>query len=162
MFEEISPQIYLLALALLFLWLTGLSFFLARTIRHYRRLTTGVEKKNLQAVLEKVLTDLGEERQAREKIGKWVERLEKESFGHLQKIGLLRYNPFQETGGDQSFVLAILDGQNSGVVVSSLHGRNSTRVYAKPVKEGKAAGHELSKEEEEALRLSLGRTKKQE
>ena len=155
MLEEMRPEVYLIGLS--FLWLLLLSLFLVKTLRHYQKLTSGIEKKDLQSVLEKLLENLAREKEEREKLEKWQKKLEEEGFFHLQKIGLLRYNPFADTGGDQSFVLAILDGKNSGLVISSLHGRDSTRVYAKPVKEGKEAGYELSKEEEEAIRLSLGR-----
>ncbi|PJC28376.1 hypothetical protein CO054_00495 [Candidatus Shapirobacteria bacterium CG_4_9_14_0_2_um_filter_39_11] len=68
------------------------------------------------------------------------------------KIGLVRFNPFPGTGGDQSFCLSILDGEGSGLVISSLHSRETTRIYAKPVKKGKAAGYELSTEEKQAIK----------
>ena len=67
-------------------------------------------------------------------------------------MGLVRYNPFAETGGDQSFCLSLLDGNNNGLVISSLHSRENTRIYAKPVKKGKAANYDLSTEEKEAVK----------
>jgi hypothetical protein len=69
----------------------------------------------------------------------------------VQYIGLVRYNPFQEAGGDQSFALALLDRHGDGVVVSSLHGRTATRFYAKPVKGGTSA-LSLSAEEVQAIK----------
>lgn len=68
------------------------------------------------------------------------------------KIGLVRFNPFSETGGNQSFCLALLDGEDSGLVISSLHTRQTTRIYAKPVKKGKGDGYELSAEEKQAIK----------
>ena len=66
----------------------------------------------------------------------------------------MRYNPFEDTGGNQSFALALLDAHGDGFVVSSLHARNQTRVYAKGVKGGRSdAG--VSEEEAEALRLAM-------
>ena len=55
----------------------------------------------------------------------------------LQRVGLVRFNPFEDTGGNQSFALALLDADRDGVIVSSLHSRDLTRVYAKAVTGGK-------------------------
>ena len=67
------------------------------------------------------------------------------------KINVLRFNPFQDIGGDQSFVLTILNDNNDGVVVTSLHNRDITRIYAKPIKEGEGNNITLSKEEKLAI-----------
>ena len=83
-------------------------------------------------------------------IKKEVIRIEKEGFLHLQKLALLRFNPFGEVGGDHSFSLAILDGQNTGIILTGLHARDRTRMYVKPVKKGKSK-LELSKEETKVL-----------
>lgn len=72
----------------------------------------------------------------------------------LQHIGLVRFNPFEDTGSDQSFAIAMLDDQRDGVVLSSLHGRANTRVFAKPVTGG-ASQHHLSEEESQAIRIAL-------
>lgn len=74
---------------------------------------------------------------------------------HLQKMGFVRFNPFNDTGGDQSFCLAILDGHDTGIVISSLHSREQTRIYAKRIVAGKTEGVELSREEAEALNRAL-------
>jgi Protein of unknown function (DUF4446) len=67
------------------------------------------------------------------------------------KINLTRFNPFGELGGDQSFILCLLDNVNSGVIITSLHNRDSTRVYAKAIKNGESDNLALSKEETKAL-----------
>ena len=72
----------------------------------------------------------------------------------IQRVGLVRFNPFEDTGGNQSFALALTDASGTGFVVSSLHSRTGTRVYAKAVTEGRSDGA-LSAEEGEALRLAL-------
>lgn len=83
--------------------------------------------------------------------------LKKESG--IQKIGLHRFNPFNELGGDQSFVLVLLDANNSGIIVTSLHGRKNTRIYSKLIKNGKADKMALSKEEELAIKKVLKNSK---
>ena len=72
----------------------------------------------------------------------------------FQRVGLVRYNPFEETGGNQSFALALLDGAGDGWVMSSLHARSGTRVYAKTIKAGRADAP-LSEEEIAALRQAM-------
>ena len=68
----------------------------------------------------------------------------------LQKISMVRFNPFGDVGGDQSFSLAMLDGHDSGLIITSIHGRGGTRVYAKPIDLGKSK-YSLSAEEKKAL-----------
>lgn len=70
----------------------------------------------------------------------------------VHKVGVVRFNPFKDLGGDQSFSIALLDGENSGIVVSSLHSREGNRVYAKPVSKGKAIKYPLTDEEAEAIK----------
>ncbi len=72
----------------------------------------------------------------------------------FQRLGLVRYNPFEDTGGNQSFALALLDHHGDGFIVSSLHTRTATRVYGKAITKGKAETA-LSDEEAEALRIAL-------
>jgi len=72
----------------------------------------------------------------------------------FQRVGLVRYNPFEETGGNQSFALALLDSAGDGWVLSSLHARSGTRVYAKAVKAGRA-DTALSDEETAAIQQAM-------
>ncbi|MFB6365794.1 DUF4446 family protein [Paenibacillus elgii] len=69
-------------------------------------------------------------------------------------IGVYRYNAFSETGSDLSFSIAILDEQQTGVVLSGIHGRDETYVYAKPVEQGQSK-YALSPEEKEAISRSV-------
>lgn len=117
-------------------WILGLSFVLYRLFVKFNKLSEGIEQdlaKKGFAEVRKRLADLEEE-------GKL----------HVQKVGLVRFNPFRELGGDHSFSLAILDGTDSGVILTGLHARDRTRIYMKDVKKGKAV-LELSQEEKKAL-----------
>lgn len=67
------------------------------------------------------------------------------------KINLTRFNPFDDLGGDQSFILTLLNENNSGAVITSLHNRDLTRIYAKSVKNGEGENSVLSKEEKLAI-----------
>ena len=69
----------------------------------------------------------------------------------FQRVGLVRYNPFEDTGGNQSFALAMLDANGDGWILSSLHARQGTRFYAKAVKAGRSETS-LSDEEQAAIK----------
>ncbi|MDP3727672.1 MAG: DUF4446 family protein [bacterium] len=79
-----------------------------------------------------------------------------EDIGNIavQKVGFMRFNPFEHTGGDQSFALALLDHGDNGIVLSSLYTRDGVRVYAKEVRHG-ASKHPLSGEEQKVLEQAL-------
>lgn len=136
----------------LFVWLTVLSVLFYRLFGHYQKLTSGITKKDLKSVLDNLMSGFDEEHNRISELSKKLEKLEKDSLYHIQKIGLVRFNPFAETGGDQSFCLAVLDNHDSGFVISSLHSRDKTRLYAKPVKDGQPVGYELSSEETRAIK----------
>lgn len=72
----------------------------------------------------------------------------------LQRVGVVRFNRFQDRGGDQSFTIALLDHAGAGIVLSSLHGRTETRLFAKQIANGKSA-IALSDEEQQAIRAAL-------
>ncbi len=71
----------------------------------------------------------------------------------VQKVGVIRFNPFAEVGGDQSFSIALLDGYDNGLVVTSFYTREGNRIYAKPIKNG-VSQYALSKEEINAIEIA--------
>ena len=79
-----------------------------------------------------------------------LKNLKKESNFAVQKVGIVRFNPFSEVGSDQSFSVALLDKNDNGVAITSLYTREGNRVYAKPIKSG-ASEYLLSKEEKTAI-----------
>ncbi len=72
----------------------------------------------------------------------------------IRRVHVHRFNPFRETGGDQSFVIALLDGEGSGLVITGLHTRAETRLYAKPIQSG-GSRYPLSEEEIAAIRSAV-------
>lgn len=137
---------------LIFGWLSVLSILFYKIFSYQKKLSKGVGVKDLKTVLEKILKNYEDQSKKIEGAIKEIGVLEKESYYHVQKIGLVRFNPFGDTGGNQSFCLAVLDNNDSGFVISSLHSRETTRLYAKPIKKGKAQNFELSNEEREAIK----------
>ncbi len=84
-------------------------------------------------------------------IGRRLAAVESQGQRAIQRVGVVRFNPFADTGSNQSFVLAILDARGDGFVLSSMHSRQQTRVFLKSVASGKAETA-LSEEETEAIR----------
>jgi hypothetical protein len=131
-------------------WLAALSFFLYQYLTLFNKLTKGMEVTDLKKVFEKVLTRGDVNTKDIKALNEKLNILEDDSKTHIQKIGLIRFNPFKELGGDHSFSLAILDAHDSGIVITGLHTRDRTRIYLKDIKKGKSEV-ELSAEEEKAL-----------
>lgn len=88
------------------------------------------------------------------KLSKDLENLKKANKFSLQKMGIVRFNPFSEVGGDQSFSIAILDDNNDGLVITSLYNRQGNRVYGKPIKNGTSL-YQLSGEEKDAIKKAI-------
>ena len=104
---------------------------------------TIVENNRLLAKLGKDLTHLNDR----------VSFLENDARKNLQNVGVVRFNPFKETGGSQSFAVALTDKDNNGVVISSLYARDRMSVFAKPLSQGTST-YTLTKEEQEAIKQS--------
>lgn len=102
--------------------------------------------ENIKDVLS-LLNNLGEETK---RISRELKEFKEGSKRSLCKVGLVRFNPFKESGGDQSFSVAVLDSNNNGFVITSYYSRESNRIYAKPVGNG-SSSYSLSKEETEAI-----------
>lgn len=148
----LTPPIFLAVTAGIFIWLVVLSVLFYRILSHYQRLTEGVTKKDLKSILENLLGNFEKESEKVSQLIKELKNLRQGNLYNIQKIGLVRFNPFAGTGGNQSFCLALLDGEDSGLVISSLHSRDTTRIYAKPVKKGKAIGYDFSNEENQVIK----------
>lgn len=140
-------------------WLGYLTYRFQSLSSHYNSLTGGIDNKKLQELLDTLLSDVRNAQKEVKELNKRVEVVESDGKLHIQKIGLLRFNPFNDTGGDQSFILALIDTEESGVVVSGLHTRNGTRWYAKKVEQGKGVEHELSSDELKAIKSATRRVK---
>jgi hypothetical protein len=130
----------------------------ARRIRRatdaYRTLVSDSQGGSLQQLLDGHLGKVIEVGTKMEELSSLYETVEARSRGSLQHVGMVRFNPFEDTGSDQSFAIALLDDRRDGIVLSSLHGRGQTRVFAKPV-EGGESTHQLSDEEAQAIRVAI-------
>lgn len=152
---------YLLPLSvfLLFLFCVILLINFLRLQRRYRQFMTGSNGLNLEAKLfalqrelEKVQNEIGVQERLLRKLALLLDYT-------FQGIGVVRFNAFQDTGGDLSFSVAFVDAQKNGVVITSIYGREEARTYAKPLQEGKSI-YPLSEEEKEAIKKALAMRRK--
>ncbi|HET8587322.1 MAG TPA: DUF4446 family protein [Candidatus Limnocylindria bacterium] len=136
------------------------SLRLGQAVSAYRGLLreTGSRGSSLGEVLDAHIAQVDSVSGRLDELNRLHTYLEARSRGSLQHIGMVRFNPFDDTGSDQSFAIALLDDRRDGIVLSSLHGRANTRVFAKPV-EGGESRHTLSAEESEAIRIAVEGTR---
>ena len=126
----------------------------SRIDRRLQSLTRGEDGRSLETMLEAHLDKVYAVARDVDDLAARSSVLEAVQRKAVQRVGLVRFNPFEDTGGNQSFALALLDINGDGVVVSSLHARALTRVYGKAVKGGKSEAA-LSDEESQALREAM-------
>ena len=115
-----------------------------------RSITRGSDGKSLESILDDHLEKVFSMSRQLDDVAARTAILEAAQRKSFQRVGLVRFNPFEETGGNQSFTLALLDAAGDGWVLSSLHARTGTRVYAKAIKGGRGDA-ELSDEESAAI-----------
>lgn len=118
---------------------------------HYNSLTKGIDPKTLMNALQGIQHTSAEHERLLGVLKNELQKLKSDGQLHIQHVTLKRFNPFSDTGGDQSFILAILDGNTDGVVITSLHSRENTRFYVKSVKGGVGIDHPLSDEEQKII-----------
>lgn len=106
--------------------------------------------KDLEELLSSQVEQTDQQQKQIDDLLERVESLEEISEITFQKAGLVRFNPFKQTGGDQSFSIALLNAENDGFVITSLFGREENRVYAKPIEQGESK-YSLTEEEQQAL-----------
>ena len=157
--ELVSEQIFvimsLLAVLVLILLIIAIvqSVKLGRLRKRYERMMAGAGVEDLESLLLnlKMQTDSVEDEQ--EKQRRSLMMIEQRQRMSKSKLGIKRYNAFSDQGSDLSFSLALLDDLDNGIVLSGLHNRDSSYVYAKPLEQG-TSKYALSPEEKEAVELA--------
>ena len=156
--DERTLTIVVLALGVGFVvmvvWVALLQRSGANLQRRLHRVMPDGTASTLDQVLERQLDRVETLTQRLDALNKLHHDLEELTHRTIQKVGVVRYNPFADSGGDQSFAIALLDSLGNGVVISSLHSRSDTRVFAKPVQAGHSR-YPLSDEEQDAIKKAL-------
>src|SRR5213593_3380941 len=157
--QSLSTLVVALAVAVvvLALWVAWLQRSDVLLRRRLRRLIGDAEGAGLDELLDRQFRRLDTVAERVEALNRLHHELQGLSQRSIQKVGVVRFNPFADTGGDQSFAIALLDADGNGVVISSLHTRAETRMFAKQVEAGRSR-HTLSDEEQDAIRKALTRS----
>ena len=127
----------------------------ARLLRRYRLLLNGDATRDIETLLIDQGTELEAVKETVAALEGRVSILATDALSHAQRTGIVRFNAFPDTGSDLSFAIAMLDARDNGFVISSLYGRNESRIYAKPIRNGTST-YTLSDEEQKALAQARG------
>lgn len=133
-----------------FIWLLILTFLILRQGSFFKDLFPKDNSRDIRNKFKEVLEAISGFEKNNEILENRLTGFKKDSLENYSKMAVLKYNPYNDTGGDQSFSLVLLNGKMDGVLITSLHSRGSTRIYLKNIKSGKSE-LELSKEETKAL-----------
>lgn len=130
------------------------SIKLAKLRKNYADFMTKLGKgTNINDMLEKYVKSVEDIKKENGEIELYCKKLDEDSKQNLKKIGMVRYNAYKDTGSDLSFALAILNDNNTGIVLNGIYGRDTSNIYAKPVVKGNSE-YALSKEEKEAIEIA--------
>ncbi len=106
--------------------------------------------QNIEEDLETYMYRVAKVEENNGKLAEYIKNLDNDLSKCIQKVGIVRYNAFKDTGSDLSFTLALLDEKNNGVVLNGIYSREMSNIYAKPVENGKSK-YTVSEEEQEAI-----------
>ena len=127
--------------------------------KRYKKFMTKIgDGKDLQEDLENYMYRVERVEKQNAEILNQINNLDKDLEGCIQKVGILRYSAFQDTGSDLSFTLALLDEHDNGVVFNGIYSREMSNIYAKPIENGKSK-YTLSEEEQEAIKRAIDKNK---
>ena len=133
-----------------FIWLVVLTFLVLKQKSFFKELFPKDNSRDIRNRFKEVLEAISKFEKENQILDNRLTGFKKESLGNLRNLAVLKYNPYNDTGGEQSFSLALLNGRLNGIVLTSLHSRSGTRTYLKDIKSGKSE-LELSKEEAQVL-----------
>ena len=151
---SIAVVVLLLAVVGLAIWLAMLARSAAQLRGRLRRILSDNGTAGLDEILAGHATRTDQLASRVDATAALARELEASTRLALRRVGVVRFNPFQDSGGDQSFAIALLDQGGTGLIISSLHGRAESRLFAKQVTEGRSK-HALSDEEQQAIRAAL-------
>lgn len=138
----------------LFMQTFALRAKLNRLFKKYNYYMSGEDGISVERKLSVEVKELREMTQAAEQMIQQQEIFFQAQNQSFQKIGLVKYDAFDDTGDKLSFSLTVMDGMNNGFVLSSLVGRENSRIYSKRIIGGQCK-EALSSEEAESINLAL-------
>lgn len=143
------------ALGLLIIWLGFISFLVWQQNKFLQSLFPKSGERDIRKKFAEIVKSVERFKGELTDVEDKVEAIKIEGLAHIQKVALVRFNPYDDTGGNISFAACFLDNEGSGIVITSLHARSGTRVFGKEITLGKSKKHELSKEEQVAVKKAM-------
>ena len=162
-FNFLRSDIFLVALffiiiILLILYITSVINLKKLRVSYMKFMNKLGNGNNLEEMLQEYMKKVNQVETKSNEIISYCKVLDEDMKKCSQKIGIVRYNAFKDTGSDLSFSLAILDDYNNGVVLNGIYARDSSNIYAKPVENG-TSKYVLSNEEKEAINKAINNIK---
>lgn len=105
---------------------------------------------NLEEMMKQYIRKVEDVERENKELKKYCQEIEQNAKTHIQKVGMVRYNAFKDTGSELSFTVALLDDNDTGVVLNGIYSFESSNIYAKPIKKGQST-YVLSEEEKMAI-----------
>jgi hypothetical protein len=138
----------------LLIWVIFLQVSLFSLRRRQKALFAGKQASNLEKIILENKKELQVAQADIKKLYEIAAKINRLAIRSIHRVGMVRFNPFQDIGGNQSFSVALLDYENSGLVLSSLYSREGVRIYAKAVVKGKSPHFPLTDEEKQAIQTA--------
>ena len=135
-------------------WIFTLQKKLANRDTHHDQVIQAVEEEGIEGLLAGQARDITRLSHDAKELYEITEKMQEQVATSLSNISVLRFNPFNDAGGNQSFSCALLDERGNGLVISSLHHRSGNRMYAKPLRQGRSE-FPLSREEQQTIVQAL-------
>ena len=146
----------LVIILLLFIIVISLMRSTSKLEKRYRRLTRGINNKNLEEIINSKLDEVDRAMAKSEEAINECKVIREEIKGCVNKVAIMRYKAFPDVGSDLSFSIAILDSYNDGVLITGIYSRHDSTTYAKPVDKG-ISRYELSEEEAYVLNEAINK-----
>ena len=139
-FLKTDNYVFILNVLIIIMFI-GFIVLLINTIRINNKYKKFMKKlgngKNLEEDLENFMYKVDRVEKQNNEIMEFCKSLNSNMANCIQKVGIVRYSAFKDTGSDLSFTVALLDEENSGVVFNGIYSREMSNIYAKPVKKRK-------------------------
>lgn len=163
--EFVQSNILIILITLLILFATSTTLNIITLIKtkkinkSSKKFFSGKNGKDLEEVVSKNMRNIESMDSDIQELFKASNEIYNLSFESIHKVGLVRFNPFKDLGGDQSFSIALLNGKNDGMVISSLYTREGTRIYSKSIRDSQSEKYTLTTEEKQAIEKAILSTK---
>jgi hypothetical protein len=153
-FEVILLSSVLIVFIVMFIIMISNSVKIRKLTRSYNAFMSGADYGNIEDLIKNCISETKEVKEKYSESELKINNLQRDIIQCIQKVGIVRYNAFDNVGSDLSFCVALLDNNNNGIVLSGIYSRDNSMNYAKPITDGKSK-YALSAEELQAVDIAI-------